>query len=261
VSRNAYWNGRLDPLDWKRACEVPSGERWRLAHDTFLDPATRDGIAALGDLAGRHVLEIGCGQGYGSLHLALRGARVTGIDLSERRCAIARESAGRAGANVEPRFCAASGERLPFPDRCFDRLFCRDVLMYAEPRRLLDEALRVLGDGGRAAFVESLAGNPLLRAYRRLTSPRDYARFTRHLRWTEMRALAEPAHVASLRAYYLGSQVAFLGLFALGSRAAHETLLRALAPLDRWLLDHMPFLAHGAWRATLVLRKGDAHAR
>lgn len=45
----------------------------------------------LGDLAGRRVLDAGCGEGYLARALAARGARVTGIDLSPRLIALARE--------------------------------------------------------------------------------------------------------------------------------------------------------------------------
>ena len=44
----------------------------------------------LGDVAGRAVLDAGCGEGYLARILAARGARVTGIDLSPRLVALAR---------------------------------------------------------------------------------------------------------------------------------------------------------------------------
>jgi SAM-dependent methyltransferase len=39
-------------------------------------------LELLGDIAGRRVLDAGCGEGYLARMLATRGARVTGIDLS-----------------------------------------------------------------------------------------------------------------------------------------------------------------------------------
>ncbi len=45
----------------------------------------------LGDVAGRRMLDAGCGEGYLARVLAGRGARVTGIDLSPRLIELARE--------------------------------------------------------------------------------------------------------------------------------------------------------------------------
>ncbi len=48
--------------------------------------------AFLGEVAGRRVLDAGCGTGYLSRQLAARGAIVTGIDVSTRMIALAREA-------------------------------------------------------------------------------------------------------------------------------------------------------------------------
>ena len=250
-----YWNLRLDPLDWKRERASLEPGRWRTAHETWCDPATRDALEQLGELRDRRLLEIGCGQGHGTLHLSRLGARVTAIDIAERRCVVARAALASAGGGRATRVCAAAADCLPFRDGVFDLVFCRDVLMYADAERVLDECARVLTEGGRAAFVESLEGGMSLRAFRRLTSPADYRRFTRHLGWQEMKRLGGPLERVSLRPHYLLSLLAFIALFSLGSTALHRLALALLEPLDRRLLDLVPRLSRLAWRATAVYRK------
>lgn len=44
-------------------------------------------LAVCGDVSGLRVLDVGCGQGWFSRQLALRGAKVSGIDISERQIA------------------------------------------------------------------------------------------------------------------------------------------------------------------------------
>ncbi|HKQ60521.1 MAG TPA: class I SAM-dependent methyltransferase [Candidatus Polarisedimenticolaceae bacterium] len=254
LSASEYWNRRLDPLDWKRQRRGSSRRAWRIAHATFLSPETHEAIGALGELDGLRVLELGCGQGYGSLHLARCGAHVVGIDLSERRCAAAARET-RAIGTVAPAFCAADAQALPFADEAFDRIFCRDVLMYADPRRIAAECHRVLAPGGRVAFVESLEGHLALRVFRRLTSPRSYRGFTRHLRWPELGRLGPPLERVSMKPYYLFSLSAFLGLFLLRSATLYRVALRALEPLDRRLLAALPRLARWAWRGVAVYDK------
>jgi SAM-dependent methyltransferase len=62
----------------------------------------RTGIAgghALGDLAGKDAIELGCGTAYVSAWLARRGARVVGIDNSEAQLATARDLQRKHGLN------------------------------------------------------------------------------------------------------------------------------------------------------------------
>ncbi len=249
-----YWNERDDAVDWKRRA-APGQNGLRLAAATFRTPETRAAIASLGELRGRRLLEIACAQGYGSIDLAAHGADVTAIDLAERRCAVAASTAGRLPAADRPRFCAARAERLPFADATFELMFCRDVLMYADPATVLAECHRVLIPGGRAAFVESLDGHAALRWFRRRTSPRTYLDFTRHLRWAEVERLGAPLVRYDLRAHHLLAPAAFACLFVLRSAALFRFSLAALAPIDELLLRAFPGLARFAWRATVLLER------
>ena len=255
VSLNRYWNRRLDPLDWKRVRGPVDRRRWREAHGAFLSPDTADAIDLLGELQGKQLLELGCGQGCGALHLARRGARVTGIDVSDRRCVVAEQALAETEVGDRVQLCAASAERLPFADGGFDRVFCRDVLMYADPRVVTAECARVLRPGGRVVFVESLAGPAILRWYRRWTSPGDYRTFTRHLSFEEMQRLSESLKLESARPYHLLSIAAFLALFILRSNRLWSLGLRLLQPVDDRLLDRFPGLASVAWRGTALYRK------
>jgi 2-polyprenyl-3-methyl-5-hydroxy-6-metoxy-1,4-benzoquinol methylase len=54
-----------------------------------LDPATLD---LLGDVSGKQVLDLGCGEGRFCRLLAQRGASLTGVDLSSRMIELAREA-------------------------------------------------------------------------------------------------------------------------------------------------------------------------
>jgi 2-polyprenyl-6-hydroxyphenyl methylase / 3-demethylubiquinone-9 3-methyltransferase len=72
---------------------------------------------ALRPLDGLHVLDVGCGGGLVAERLACLGAKVVGIDASERSIEIARVHATHSGVNVDYRHClpeqfVASGERF-----------------------------------------------------------------------------------------------------------------------------------------------------
>ena len=80
-------------------------------------------LAVLGDVAGLDVLELGCGAAQWSVALAGRGARVTGLDLSEEQLRQAREAAAAAG--VEVAFVHASAERRAAARRVLRRRLLR----------------------------------------------------------------------------------------------------------------------------------------
>src|SRR6266567_2633972 len=88
-----------------------------LDHETWMRPA----FAQLGAVNGLNVLDYGCGHGIAAVVLARQGARVTGFDLSPRYLDEARR---RAEANdVVVAFVQADGDRLPFADASFDRVW------------------------------------------------------------------------------------------------------------------------------------------
>ena len=101
---------------------------------------------ALPIVAGRDVLDIACGEGYGSALLARRAARVTGADIAPTAIAHARARyASRSNLYFREADCAA----LPFADASFDVVVSFETLEHIEAQEaFLDEVRRVLRPGG-----------------------------------------------------------------------------------------------------------------
>ena len=103
-------------------------------------------INLAGDVAGRHVLDAGCGSGPLAAALRDKGAIVRGFDLSPGMVALARQ---RLGDEADLKV-ADLGERLPYDDDSFDIVVCSLTLHYlrdwAAP---LGELRRVLRPDGR----------------------------------------------------------------------------------------------------------------
>jgi SAM-dependent methyltransferase len=79
-------------------------------------------LHVLGEVAGRDVLELGCGAAQWSIALARAGARVVGLDLSERQLRYARRLAADMG--VEVPLLHADAEAVPLAAAGFDVVFC-----------------------------------------------------------------------------------------------------------------------------------------
>ncbi|MFC5661533.1 class I SAM-dependent methyltransferase [Kitasatospora misakiensis] len=107
----------------------------------------RPAITALaGDVAGRRILDAGCGSGPLSAALRDAGAAVVGIDASAAMLALARQ---RLGDDV-PLSVADLNDPLPFEDGAFDDVVASLVLHYLEDwGPALAEIRRVLRPGGR----------------------------------------------------------------------------------------------------------------
>jgi SAM-dependent methyltransferase len=99
-------------------------------------------------VAGKDLLDLGCGFGGRSVRYAELGARsVYGIEPAEHACSEAREFA--ALHNIKATFVAGFAESLPLPSDSFDCVLSYDVLEHVcDVQSTLKECLRVLRPGG-----------------------------------------------------------------------------------------------------------------
>ena len=118
-------------------------------------------LQALAPIAGKHVLDIGCGRGTLAKVLLDRSAVVTGIDSNADAVASAQIRAPGA------RFDTAFAEALPFTDAVFDGALFVNALHHADrPSKALSEAARVLRPDGVIVVVEPLASGSFFEALR-----------------------------------------------------------------------------------------------
>jgi SAM-dependent methyltransferase len=204
--------------------------------DTYLDHETwiRPALDRLEPLAGQRVLDFGCGHAMASVVMARRGARVTAFDLS---MGYLREASRRAQANgVTLDLVQADGERLPFADGCFDRIWGNAILHHLDLSRAAREIRRVLRPGGVAVFCEPWGENPLL-AWARRCLPYPGKERTRDER--PLRA----ADLAALRAVFADLHIEGYQLLSMAQRIlGHGPVSRGLAWCDVRLLRRVPAL-------------------
>ena len=107
----------------------------------------------LGDVAGRTVLEVGCGAAMCSRWLVGQGARPVAFDLSAGMLRHARLASDRTGVDVP--LVQADAEHLPFRDASFDHVFTAfgAIQFVEDSAAVMAEVARVLIQGGRWVFA------------------------------------------------------------------------------------------------------------
>jgi 2-polyprenyl-3-methyl-5-hydroxy-6-metoxy-1,4-benzoquinol methylase len=126
-------------------------------------------IKLLGDLRGKRILDLACGEGSNSIIFASLGATVTGFDISPQSVELAAHRAKINGVAERASFFCASAEEITFPEGSFDIVWGDGVLHHLIPVLdvVLGKAARWVRPGGRAVFSEPVCLSAALRALRR----------------------------------------------------------------------------------------------
>jgi len=104
------------------------------------------------DISNRDAIELGCGTAYVSAWLARRGAKVVGIDNSEQQLVTARRL--QQEHDLDFRLIHGNAESVPHPDESFDFAISEyGACLWADPKKWVAEAARLLRPGGRLHFL------------------------------------------------------------------------------------------------------------
>lgn len=153
-----------------------------------INPLRLNFIDARAGLAGKQVLDVGCGGGILSESMAHRGAKVTGIDLGEAPLGVARLHAEESGVSVDYQNISVEALAAQTP-RHFDVVTCMEMLEHVpDPASVIRACCALVRPGGYV-FFSTLNRTPKSYAFAILGAeyvlrllPRgthDYAKFIR----------------------------------------------------------------------------------
>jgi 2-polyprenyl-6-hydroxyphenyl methylase/3-demethylubiquinone-9 3-methyltransferase len=105
-----------------------------------------------GGLAGKTVLDVGCGGGILTEAMAHDGAKVTGIDLSDKALGVARLHQIESAASVDYRLMSAEALAIEAP-ASFDVVTCMELLEHVpDPASTIDACAKLVRAGGYVVF-------------------------------------------------------------------------------------------------------------
>lgn len=110
----------------------------------------------LGDVAGKTLLDYGCGMGEEATYFAKLGANVTAIDASPVGIEITKERAAYNGLTDRVKAFVADATDTKFPNNSFDLVHGLGILHHVGLEKGFAEVKRVLKPGGVAVFLEPI---------------------------------------------------------------------------------------------------------
>jgi len=162
VENRKWWTTNTMSYDWNdRVTDNRFSVAWFDEIDRRFVQAARlfatdklpfDKILPLDQLAGRDVLEIGCGMGLHTELMVRAGARVQAIDLSDTSIEATRQRLQLKGLNAAVN--QGDAEALPFADRQFDFVWSWGVIHHSShTAKIVREISRVLRPDGECRIM------------------------------------------------------------------------------------------------------------
>ena len=154
-----------DPAELQKFSDL--AHRWWDPESEFkplhqINPLRLDWIDDNARIAGKKVVDIGCGGGILAESMAARGALVTGIDLSEKALGVARLHLFESGQQVDYRHISAEELAASAP-ASFDVVTCMEMLEHVPDPASTIRACATLVKPGGSVFFSTLNRN--LKAY------------------------------------------------------------------------------------------------
>lgn len=151
-----------DPLEIQKFSEL--AHRWwdptsefRPLHE--INPLRLEWINAKVPLAGKRVIDIGCGGGILAESMARKGADVTGIDLSDKALKVADLHSLESGAKVRYKLIAAEAMAEEEAGQ-YDVVTCMEMLEHVPDPAAIVKACAALVKPGGHVFLSTLNRNP-----------------------------------------------------------------------------------------------------
>lgn len=207
-----------------------------------------DAIRRMGNLRGKQVIDLGCGSGVSTVYMALRGAEVTAVDISDRALNLCKLRAEANGVSERMYLCNCPIEFLSvdIAKRQFDIVHGCAILHHLDLKLAIPAISSLMKRGSRAYFSETSYLNPFFRFCREKISGRFGVPRVR----TNDETPLDKSSFALLKKHFKQVQVLRSYRFfaqATGYIPMNKKMNRVLNKLDKYVLTLPPLRLAGYW--------------
>ena len=198
-------------------------------------------------------LDYGCGTGVHSIFPAKIGAKVYGIDISEKSLEIAKKWAEQEGVKEQVKFLVMDCERLEFPENFFDIVFNCGTLSCLNRERAFSEIVKVLKPDGYFISIDTLGHNPILNLKRKINLLRGLRTKQTYENVLRMK------DIEIAKQYFNQTEVYFFNLFTLllipfQKFPGFKYFLNLFQSIDKFLFQ-FPFFQKYAFKVVFIFSR------
>jgi 2-polyprenyl-3-methyl-5-hydroxy-6-metoxy-1,4-benzoquinol methylase len=247
---SSYYDNKFDNFKFTSSLGIRN-----LGYETYCEASRwKDALLLLGDLGKKYLVDVGCGSGKNSLILAKLGAKVTGIDISEKSVQTAMKWAALQGIQAD--FFVGAAEEL-------DKILClrsADIVIFhavlhhiPDLNSAIHSAFKILKPGGILLAFEPKDENPIAVIGRRSAVKQS---FDEHpFKFGELEPIMEK-HFGNVNSkYYCLMSPLYLGFDFHGLKALGRICFGAFDLIDKALLSVDQF-KRWTWLQLLWCTKG-----
>lgn len=239
----------------------------RHVNEALTSPELRHIHRTLAPVAGKKVMDLGCGLGEASVYFAICGAKVTSVDLSQEMVRTTALLAKKNGVEITPHVAAA--EDLGFsPSEKFDIVYVGNLFHHVDIKATLDKVMPHLASDGVLVSWDPLAYNPIINVYRSIAT--EVRTVDEHpLTVSDIRLIRSRFGQTQVKFYWLTSLLIFILMAVLQRKNPNKVrywkavvddsdkwawLFKPLSFVDSVLLKLFPPLGWLCWNVVVVAK-------
>ena len=201
----------------------------------------------------REILDVGAGTGILAVRMALSGANVTALDISDKACDIIRLLRKKHSVDGNIRVINGTLDAIK-EDKRYDRVVFLNSLHHMLDDTTLLSIKTVLKSDGKAVFIEPLKYNPLAFIYRKLYKGEGRTEIEKPMGIEDIGRLKRRFRKVRVEGLYLLSSILLSAERVLHTNEKSmlsRVIFKVLNIMDRFLLK-LPILKYLGWKVLIV---------